>query len=284
MILDKQIESGLPSEVVRTIRELNTVNEIRLRKDCPFCLSIDGKNHVYKYVTTRTEIDHCINTLCKNSVHTYFDFINRGYIPLKNGYRVGVCGKAVLEKQNIINISEITGINIRIPAKSISIPSIFLENLPYSDGFLVYSAPNIGKTTFLRYVAYSLSQPPHNKKICVIDCKNEIYSEPLHKNCPIDFFTGYPKYEAIEMAIRNMSPDFIICDEIGLTDDATPLIECKNSGVSLICSAHANSIDDLIKRKNVREMQSNGTFGGYVGISAENGNRRYTFTPSEEIQ
>ena len=43
-------------------------------------------------------------------------------------------------------------------------------------------------------------------------------------------------------------------------------------------------VGNLIKRKNVREMQSNGTFGGYVGISAENGNRRYTFTPSEEIQ
>lgn len=284
MILDTLIEKSIPFDVLKKIREMPSLNEIRLRKDCPFCLVADGKNYVFSYVTTKKEIDQCINILCKNSVHTYYEFINQGYIPTDNGYKVGVCGKAVLEKKNIINISEITGINIRVPAQKVSISSDFLAFLPYSKGLLVYSAPNVGKTTFLKCVAAHLSLPPYNKKVCVVDCKNEIYSDTLHKKCPIDFFIGYPKYEAIEMAVRNMSPDFIICDEIGLTDDVTPLIECKNSGVSVICSAHADTLNDLVKRKNILEMQTKKTFGGYVGIKLEKTNRRYTFTDAEEIQ
>ncbi len=284
MVLDSSVEKCLPTPVIDIIRNYNTVNEIRMRKNCPLALTVGNKNLICNYVTTRSDIEYSLSRFCKNSVYSYFDFINQGYIPFDNGYRIGVCGNAVLEKNNVINISEVKSLNIRIPCEEINIPTAFLKNLPYEKSLLVFSGPNIGKTTFLKNAAALLASPPFNKRVTVIDCKNEIHSNSIHHACPIDFFTNYPKYTAIDLAIRNMSPQILICDEIGLNDEIAPLIECRNSGVALICSAHASTTEELFRRENIKKLHKANVFGGYIGITQIDNTRHYSYINREDIK
>ncbi len=284
MILEDAVEKCLPDEVTEIIRKYNNINEIRMRVNCNVTLTVENKNVICNYVTTKKDIEYTFTHFCKSSIYSYSDNIKQGYIPFDYGYRIGVCGKAVLEKKEVISVSDIKSLNIRIPVKEISISSEFLQNIPYQKSVLIYSAPNTGKTTLLKTITAFLSSPPQNKRVVVIDCKNELYSEQLHEGRPIDFFINYPKHTAIDLAVRNMSPQFIICDEIGLNEEIESLIECKNSGVGLICSAHANSIEELLKRNNIKHLHNAGVFGGYIGIKQINNTRQYIITKREEIK
>ena len=284
MVLDEAVEKCLPPPIVESINKYKNVNEIRMRENSKLSLTVENRNIICDYVTSKKDITFAVNQFCKNSIYSYSEYIKQGFIPFDGGYRIGVCGKAVMDKNEIINIAEIKSINIRIPTKEINIPAAFLENLPFEKSLLIFSAPSLGKTTLLKKIASYLGSPPLNKRVVVVDCKNEIYSDVLHQGKTIDFFTNYPKKIAIDLAVRNMSPQFIICDEIGLNEETDSLIECINSGVNLICSVHASSTAELLKKDNIKKLHKTGVFGGYVGINYIDGIRRYSYIKREEIK
>lgn len=284
MTTDSAFKKCLPAAVAQIISKHQNINEIRMRVNCPLSLTVGNKNIICNYVTTKEDIKNSLAQFCKGSVYSFSENINQGFITFDGGYRIGICGKAVLEKNEIINVSDIKSLNIRIPNRNIFIPKYFLSNLPYEKSLLIYSPPNLGKTTLLKIIATQLGSSPKNKRVVVIDCKNEIYSPTLHKGCSIDFFTNYPKSTAIDLAVRNMSPQYIICDEIGLHEDIESLIECRNSGINLICSAHASSIEELLKRDNIKKLHQAGVFDGYTGIRLNNQTREYIYCKREDIK
>lgn len=283
MEIDNDILECLPVSIQQKMTVYHSIDEIRIRVNRPLCFTIGNKNLVTDHIVTKEEIEYCLNKFCKNSLHTYFETIKKGYIPFGNGYRIGVCGEAVNDKNSITNISRINSLNIRIPSYQCEIPISLLNSIPINEGTMIYSPANYGKTTLLRSVISHLSLPPYNKRIAVIDTKNELYSPYLHKNCPVDFYTFYPKYEAINMAIQTMSPEIVVCDEIGIQDDISPLIECKNCGVVLICSAHARTISELMSRNNIKIMHENGVFGAYIGINMTSNKRVYNYANKKEV-
>lgn len=65
-----------------------------------------------------------------------------------------------------------------------------------------------------------------------------------------DVLNGYSRGEGIMCALRSLSPEVIICDEIG--GDAEEIRQCMNCGVKLIVSAHAGSIRELMSRPRFR--------------------------------
>ena len=254
-----------------------------MRADRPLCLTVKGRNIVTDCFITSDDIKDSVAMLCKNSFYSYFDCIKNGYIPFDDGYRIGVCGHAVTEGDVITNITEISSLNVRIPTSSAAIPEELLKSLRYDRGILIYSKANAGKTTLLKFIASYLASPPLNKRVIVLDPKKELFSKELHGKLPIDFFIGYPKYKAMDIALKNMSPEVLICDEIGIEDDTAPFVECKNCGVSIICSAHASSIDELLARERIKLLAERNVFDDFVGIALESGARKYRYTKREEI-
>ncbi len=283
MEISKDLTDCLPLTVQKIMLNYPTINEIRMRKNCPLCFTVGNKNIVTDSITSKEEIEMTVQKLCRNSLHTFFDSIKKGFIPFENGYRIGVCGQAVAENNIITNISEINSLNIRIPVKKTVIPSSLLNSIPSNNGTLIYSSANYGKTTLLREIIKKFSLPPHNKRIAVIDTKNEIYSAEIHSKCPVDFFISYPKYEAMNIAIQTMSPEIIVCDEIGIQDEVSSLIQCKNCGVTLICSTHAKNLSELLSRKNIAELYKNNIFSTYIGIDFVSNKRVYNFKTQGEI-
>jgi len=282
MTLDKSILNCLPKEIRSKLKEYNETNEIRIRKNCPLCLTVGKHNLVTSYVCTAEDVEYCISRLCKNSFYAYTEQIKQGYIPFDNGYRIGVCGRSVTKNDKITNIYDVQGINIRVPSSRLFFPDGLLDGIEAEKGIMIYSPPAYGKTSLLKAIIKNLSLPPKNKRLAVIDCKSELYTDEMHKGLPVDFYVGYPKYQAIDMAIRNMSPEIIVCDEIGLSDDVSPIIECKNCGVNVICSAHARDLDELRARPNIHSLHKLKIFNGYLGISYKNGNRFYKYDKRKE--
>ena len=56
------------------------------------------------------------------------------------------------------------------------------------------------------------------------------------------------------MALRCMSPQVIICDEIGTTKDIEAMLEAMNAGVPVIASAHALDEDELLSRPQIETL------------------------------
>lgn len=280
----RQIINLLPPKCKESLLLYGGINEIRLRRNKPLVLTVNNNNVITNQVITGEELDKTVAKLCKNSLYSYDSYINRGYIPLENGVRVGVCGKAISENGKIINVSQIDSLNIRIPTNEITVPRNVMENLHPEKGLLIYSPPGYGKTTLLKNIASYLSGSTVNKRVTLIDTRNELYSDILHGDCLIDRYFGYPKMLAVDMAVRTMSPEYLICDEIGVCEDVSPLIEANACGVTLICSAHAGNIESLLKRDGIRQMVKDEVFGGFVGIKMMGKKRIYEYIPQEKTE
>ena len=131
---------------------------------------------------------------------------------------------------------------------------------------LLCSPPGFGKTTVIRSVAKNLGMGKFTapKRISVIDERGEIL--PGGGVGLIDRFSGYRKSDGIEIAARLFSPELIICDEIGHSDDINALLSVQNNGVPLLATTHGKSISSAIKRPNIKKLTEAGVFDAFALI------------------
>jgi stage III sporulation protein AA len=142
----------------------------------------------------------------------------------------------------------------------------------------------VGKTTLLRNVALELSKAREPKRVALIDTRYEL-SYSVGTGGLIDILSGYPRALGIEIAVRCMNPQVIICDEIGEKNEAYAIASAKNSGVPFVASAHGESIEGLLQREGINLLHEAGVFGFYVGIkrSVTGGNYEYLVTSKEAV-
>ena len=244
--------------------DLSHLSEIRLTADRPITLTVGEKSVLFGDRVTASEITETVMRLCQGSLHSFEKTMLNGYIPFENGCRIGVCGKYAGN-----GISEVTSICIRIPRSVYGVGDSLCKRLINGcGGMLIYSPPGVGKTTLLRDIAATLSSPPYLKRVSVIDSRNELYRPDAFRNSIADIYNSYPKNTAIELAVRTMSPQFIVCDELGASE-AESVLSTQSFGVPLIASAHAPSLDALLKRKTFRLLDESGIFSTYVGVSRD---------------
>ena len=110
----------------------------------------------------------------------------------------------------------------------------------------------------------SSGAPP--RRVAVIDTRFEIETKPLQECCHVDFLSGYPRGKGIEIATRTLSPQYIICDEIGGYEEAEAILSAQNTGVPIIATAHASSVEELLLRPNIRTLHEHHLFSDYIGI------------------
>ena len=81
--------------------------------------------------------------------------------------------------------------------------------------------------------------------MCIRDSANDLWTE-------IDVMDACPKAEGMMMMIRSMSPDVLIVDEIGRTEDAEAIMEAVNAGIKLMMTTHGESLDEIKKTANIK--------------------------------
>ncbi len=256
------------------------IQEIRLRTGKPLCFSCFGitkyagengcltNEPLDGYIVTQQDIDDTFNSICQYSIHSFQRELCGGFITVFGGHRVGLCGTAVYSDENIQSIKHISGLNFRIARQVIGCADEISNKLFHSglQSVLVIGPPSSGKTTILRDLCRHLGK---RYKISVIDERGEIAA--VFNGIPqndiginTDVFDGYKKSDGIEMAVRVMSPEIIVCDEIGTSRDADAIINLMNSGVKLIASAHAGGTDELKKRPYIVMLIKAGVFDHVV--------------------
>ena len=281
----KEILQYFPKELANLLDKIPKnvtveTQEIRLRSDKPIVINCTNKSYFITksgvptacadanlLIINQNEILETFNNMCNYSVYSYQSEIKNGFITIKGGHRVGICGTAVINNYDIVGVKDISSINIRIARQ------VYLEDLNLirkidagNSGVLLVGPPSCGKTTMLRDIARVLSNGILGcmKKVVIVDERGEISSMFLGSSqndlglC--DVLNLYPKGEGIIQAIRTLSPEVIICDELGSNKDISALKEGLNAGVSIIASIHAKNIAEFIRRKSAQELMATGAF------------------------
>ena len=241
------------------------VCEIRLRKGRFLSAVISGREYFVDRhgglsrsaegaaEVTDSDIAFAFKTAFRGSVHSFPRELSEGFITCEGGNRVGFCGTASLAGENgQLVVRDISSVNIRI-AHEVKGCAEKLFDMAFGNGLvslIISSPPCGGKTTVLRDLCRILGS---TRKVSLIDERSEIAA--VCKGTPrndtglfTDVFNSYPKAQAIMTAVRTMSPDIVICDEIGAEEDYAALSYAANSGAKLICTCHSPSFRDLMAR------------------------------------
>ena len=254
---------------------LQGVQEIVLRADRPIAIecadhrfylsesgnAVDSLHTVGLLKASASDIFEIFKSICDYSVYARQDELNRGYITIENGVRVGICGTAVVRDGIIVNIKDITTLSFRVAREVIGCSCELIGMIRPLDGVLIVGPPSSGKTTLIRDMTRILSE---RHKVSVIDERNEISATVGGRSgCDIgmaDVIVGMDKGRGIITALRSMSPDLIICDELSGKNDADALRYALRCGVSFIATVHARDIGDLRSRPVTAELLNTGAF------------------------
>lgn len=261
-----------------------TIEEVRLRADRYATLTIGGRNISTSVILGEAELHAILTHMCGGSLYAYSDTIHQGFITLPGGVRVGIAGHAVCEGGRVIGVREVTGLCIRIPHRHGNVGGKVCHLLRRMaaaggapQGVLIYAPPGVGKTTLLRGVAAGMAGGSTPWRTVVIDTRGELGFAVDAQGLCLDVLEGYPRARGIEIATRTLSAQLIICDEIGDVEEAMALISSHHGGVPLVASAHAGTVDELMRRTGIRLLHEARLFGAYIGLS------RSTFTdPTDE--
>ena len=96
-----------------------------------------------------------------------------------------------------------------------------------------------------------------NKILSVIDERRELFAG----NAPgeaLDVLAGLPKGQAVQMALRTLSPQVILLDELGGLDEVTALEQGLFSGVDFIATLHAATPEEATMRPQVKYLMERG--------------------------
>ena len=217
------------------------------------------------------DLEEILARLTGGSLYAYRDSISEGYVSAGGGVRVGVIGVARYECGTLVGISDVSALNFRIPSGKSSFEKELREAFFKSErGLLIYSAPGAGKTSALRTLASSLGSGRGALKIAVIDERREFLIDD-YLFSRVDVLSGYKKWDGLEIALRALSPEVVMLDEIGSLREAEALLPYVNSGVKIVETAHAGSYEELLLKKNLEGFFALSVFDVFVGLERRGG-------------
>ncbi len=230
-------------------------------------------NSLHKNIIGNEMMVNIFNNILKYSAYAFQEDIAKGYVTIDGGHRVGICGKAVMEKGKVRILKDISSINIRRSREIIGVADPYikylLRNRNQAYNILIVSPPKCGKTTLLRDLIRSFSSIGFKVGLC--DERSEISG--IYNGSPsydlgdrTDILDGCPKEEGMMMLIRSMSPDIIATDEIGKKEDVYALEAALCAGISVLTTIHGNSYEDLL-RSGIGDLIQKGFFERLIYLS-----------------
>lgn len=250
-------------------KHLKDLQEIRLRIGCQTTIVTASDTYYCGKKVERRDLTELVSAICNYSVYAKQNEILGGFITLRGGSRAGICGTAVYSGNNLINIRDISSVVLRVSNERLDCAKMILDKVAPTSGVLICGAPCSGKTTILRDMARLLSK---EYRVSLIDTRGELAAvyggNPQNDVGRADVLDGYPRSLGFDHAVRCLSPDIIICDEIGTDEDAAALAQAAICGVSTIASAHARNRDELVKKRFFSELSEKRVFGTVVFLES----------------
>lgn len=261
------------------------VEELRLRRGGGSEICALGTAVGLRTVLTGEELEAILVALCQGSMYAHQETLRQGYVVMRGGIRVGVCGRMRTEGARVLGIGEISSLVFRFP-RFLDLPTEeicrLLRRVHPGRGVLIYSPPGVGKTSLLRALIRALTNPPHALRLAVIDTREELAACGTAEASRADWLSGYPRAPGIEIATRTLNPQLIVCDEIGEVAEAEAIRDACNAGVPLVATAHGDTASALLRRRGLRALHESAVFGSYVGLSREGDMLRQRVTLAED--
>ena len=255
-------------------KQKERVEELRLRVMHPLTvLTLEGELNAAPdgraSLVTVEDLEQMLGAVTEYSRYACIETLRQGFLPLRGGFRLGVCGSAVVRDGEVSNLKDISSLALRIVCEHIGLGSDIAPQLFSADGrflsTLILSPPGGGKTTL---------------RVAVIDercelavcCKGRAQMELGNHT---DVLSLCPKAVGIPMVLRGMNPQVIAVDEITAEEDIRAMCLAANCGVGLLASIHAASVDELHQKPLWRELLRARVFRRCIVIRSNGGARSY---------
>lgn len=275
--------------------DFNVVEELRLRVGQPFLVRTADRDYFINqegnisspelsYIVVSDDLDGALERMTQSSVYAAEEDLKQGFLILPGGNRVGVSGEVILQDGKIQTIKHISSLNLRIArdirGRGIKILPLLLglEGICHT---LLISPPRAGKTTLLRDLIRLVSNGVPQFGLCgqtvgVVDERGELagmwQGKPTYNlGYRTDVLDGCPKARGMSMLVRSMAPQVLAMDELGHQEDVLALQDALRTGVRILCTAHASSLDEALHRPVIAQLLDEGVFERLVVLSRKHG-------------
>lgn len=295
-IIEKEILTIIPDNIRNNMELIpepfwNKVFEIRLRAGrVPSLTTQNGEmgiNEILKTnspdIVSQEDISKTLGLMSNNSIYAVQEEIRSGFLTLRGGHRVGLAGKVICDHNTVQTMKCFSSLNIRISRQIFGAADLLLgfliERMELCNT-LIISPPGCGKTTILRDAVRQISSgfpglDFRGKTIGLVDERSELAA--CYKGLPqndvgprTDVLDNCPKAEGIMMLVRSMNPKIIATDEIGSIEDAKAITAALSAGISVICTAHGSSIEEILLRIGLNELVKSKVFKRIIVLGKYN--------------
>lgn len=251
------------------------LREIRIRAERPTVFVTGSRTASLPWSPGQNQLEALLEALSEHSLYARQDETSHGYLTLRGGHRMGLCGHAVVSDGRSV-LSDIGSVCIRIAGEHPGTADPLIRCLSGRRNILIIGAPGSGKTTMLRDLARQLSTGRNALQTAIIDERCELAActggiPQLDVGEATDVLDGLPKTDAFPWLIRAMSPQLIITDELGGPEDAAAVLDAMSCGVSVCASVHSASLQEAAARPALATLMSRRAFDLYAVLSPEGG-------------
>ena len=267
---------GLALSQPQEVRRL--AEEFRLRAGRPLAVLLPEGERSLGAAVTPEDLETLCDLATDYSRYAAEETLREGYLSVRGGFRVGLCGTAVMKGGENTTLRDLSSAAVRIARERRGVGEDIVPRLFRAGRYqntLLLSPPGGGKTTLLRDLVRCLSTGGAGRpglRVSLIDERGEVAvmvrgAPQMDVGLRTDVLDACPKSSGMMMALRALSPRVLVCDEIGSPADCNAIREALYAGVAVVVTVHGDDLETVKCRPSLDRLIQERGFERYVVLS-----------------